>query len=246
VEVCHRTGSQRNPYVRIEISRNALPAHLRHGDIYPVPPGGCPSSGTPVTMTVTPEPTETAEPCTIQFNDVPQGHTFYPYVRCLACRNVLGGYDDGTFRPDTEVTRGQLAKIVSNSADFQDTPEGQQFTDVPPNHPFYVWIERLAKRGILGGYSDGTFRPFYPATRGQIAKIVANSGAFFEQVSGQTFSDVKPGDTFYEFIERLASRDIVGGYNDGTFKPNNHTTRGQVAKMVSNGYHPNCETPGDQ
>lgn len=194
-------------------------------------------------MTATPEPTETIAPCNIQFNDVPPSHTFYPYVRCLACRQVFGGYEDGTFRPDVEITRGQLAKIVSNTADFQDTPVGQQFTDVPPSDTFYVWIERLAKRRILGGYEDGTFRPYNPATRGQIAKIVANAGEFYETVSGQTFTDVKPGDTFYEYIQRMAARQIVGGYNDGTFRPNNHTTRGQVAKMVGNGYHPDCQTP---
>ena len=246
VEVCHRTGSRRNPYVRIEISRNALPAHQAHGDIYPVPPGGCPAEGTPVTMTATPAPTETVAPCYIQFRDVQQGHTFYPFVRCLACREVFGGYDDGTFRPDNEITRGQLAKIVSNAAGFGDTPAGQRFTDVPPDSPFYVWIERLAARNILGGYNDGTFRPYNPTTRGQIAKIVANAGAFYETVTGQTFNDVAPGDTFYEYIERVARREVVGGYSDGTFRPYNNATRGQVSKFVSNGYHPICDTPGDR
>ncbi|MDQ5825581.1 MAG: hypothetical protein M3441_15420, partial [Chloroflexota bacterium] len=47
VAICHRTGSERNPWVQIEVSENALPAHQAHGDIYPVPPNGCPGPGTP-------------------------------------------------------------------------------------------------------------------------------------------------------------------------------------------------------
>src|SRR5438552_1861437 len=42
VTICHRTGSESNPYVVITIDENALPAHLEHGDLYPVPVNGCP------------------------------------------------------------------------------------------------------------------------------------------------------------------------------------------------------------
>jgi ribosomal protein S14 len=49
VRICHRTGAQREPYREITINRNALRSHLAHGDIYPVPPGGCPrAAGTPI------------------------------------------------------------------------------------------------------------------------------------------------------------------------------------------------------
>lgn len=41
--ICHKTGSAKNPYVEITVSNNALPAHQKHGDIIPAPPGGCPT-----------------------------------------------------------------------------------------------------------------------------------------------------------------------------------------------------------
>src|SRR2546423_13770404 len=42
VSICHRTDSEQNPYVKIKIDESALADHLAHGDIYPVPPEGCP------------------------------------------------------------------------------------------------------------------------------------------------------------------------------------------------------------
>ncbi len=60
--------------------------------------------------------TNTPVPCTLTFTDVPPDNTFYTHVRCLACRGIISGYADGTFRPNNPVTRGQLAKMVSNAA----------------------------------------------------------------------------------------------------------------------------------
>jgi hypothetical protein len=173
---------------------------------------------------------------------VPAGSTFHLFVRCLACRGIVGGYSDGTFRPNTDITRGQLSKIVSNSAGYSETPTGQRFTDVPPSNTFYLFIERMASRGIIGGYTDGTFRPNANSTRGQIAKVVSNAKGYAETPTGQRFTDVPPGSTFYLFIERIASRGIIGGYTDGTFRPNNNATRGQTSKIVANAFFPECQT----
>jgi hypothetical protein len=182
-------------------------------------------------------------PCAISFSDVQPGHTFYPFVRCLACRGILGGYSDGTFSPGNDVTRGQLAKIVSNAAGWNEPVSGQTFSDVAPGSTFYEYIERAAAHGAIGGYPDGTFRPQNNATRGQISKVVSNAAGWNEPVTGQTFSDVAPGSTFYEYIERMARRGVIGGYSDGTFRPQNNATRGQVSKIVTNSFFPNCETP---
>ena len=134
--------------------------------------------GTPnPTRTVGPSPT----PCTVQFTDVPQGSTFYEFIRCLACRGIIGGYSDGTFRPQNNITRGQIAKMVSNSAGFSEAPGAQIYEDVPPANTFYAWINRLSRRGHMGGYNCGGagepcgsdnkpyFRPNADATRGQLS-----------------------------------------------------------------------------
>jgi hypothetical protein len=206
-----------------------------------------------------------ATPCPIQFGDVDESNTFYSSIRCLACRGIVSGYSDGTFRPNNQVTRGQLAKMVSNSARFNEAVSGQTFEDVPPSNTFYEWIERLTTRGYMTGYVCGGsgepcitgrpyFRPFANATRGQTSKIVSNAAGFTEPPSGQTFEDVPPSHTFYEFIQRLASRNVIGGYPCGGpfepciapayrpyFRPGNDVTRGQSSKIVANAFFPGCD-----
>ncbi|HET6312216.1 MAG TPA: NPCBM/NEW2 domain-containing protein [Chloroflexia bacterium] len=195
-------------------------------------------SSTPMS-TATPTPLA----CDVQFTDVPQGSTFYSFVRCLACGGVLGGYADGTFKPNVGITRGQLAKLVSNAAGYDEGISGQTFSDVPPGSTFYEYVERIVGRGVVGGYADGTFGPGNSATRGQIAKVLSNAAGFSDAPASPSFSDVGSSDPFYPYVERLASRGIIGGYADGTFGPGNPATRGQVAKMVANTFFPECAPP---
>ncbi|HEX9987619.1 MAG TPA: S-layer homology domain-containing protein [Chloroflexia bacterium] len=235
---------------------------------------GTPTTGmatsTPAVATATASAaTATAIPptaCSMQFSDVPEGSTFYPYVRCLVCRGIVSGYSDGTFRPNNNVTRGQIAKMVSNAAGFADDPGGQIYDDVPPGSTFYAPVNRLSHRGIVSGYpcpdpgetcmptNASFFRPEANATRGQLSKIVSNSAGFNEGINSRTFEDVTSGSPFYVWIERLATRSIMGGYacggagepcvegNRPYFRPAVEITRGQTAKIVANTFFPACQT----
>jgi serine protease AprX len=222
----------------------------------------------PVSGTDTPTVTVTSTVCPIQFSDVPNGSTFYPYIRCLACRGIVNGYSDGTFRPYNNVTRGQLTKIVSIGGPYPD-PHTQTFQDVPPGSTFYIFVERLAARGYISGYPCGVpgepcvppgnlpyFRTNNNATRGQITKIVSNVAGFIDPPAGQIFEDVPPGSTFYTYTQRLASRGVMQGYPCGGvgepcvpptdrpyFRTFNNATRGQTSKIVANTFFPNCDTP---
>jgi hypothetical protein len=212
------------------------------------------------------EPTATPTTCSVQFSDVEPGSTFYSQVDCLACQGVMSGYDDGTFRPNNEVTRGQLSKIVANSAGYNDPVSGQTFEDVDPTSTFYLYIERMSSKGVIGGYPCGGegepcgpenrpyFRPFANATRGQIAKVVSSAAGFDTTPAAQMFEDVPVDNAFYAWVERLASREIMGGYECGGegepcgpenrpyFRPYRNATRGQSAKIVANSFFPNCTT----
>jgi parallel beta-helix repeat protein len=135
------------------------------------------------------------------FADVPSTDTFSAFIEELVRRNVIGGYECGGpgepcdsqnrpyFRPGANATRGQISKIVSNAAGLDTIiPEGKQtFADVPREHPFSDFIERLYLQGAVNGYDCGGpeepcddlnrsyFRSGSSTTRGQLAKIAVSS-----------------------------------------------------------------------
>lgn len=140
------------------------------------------------------------------FSDVPDTDPFWIYVERSLLHEVVAGYPCGAisepcdsvshryFRTGVDAGRGQLAKMVSIAAEFNDAipPTRQTYEDVAPDSTFWVYIERLSWRGMISGYPCGGvgepcvppgnrpyFRPSIIATRAQTAKIVAM--AFFPQ-----------------------------------------------------------------
>jgi hypothetical protein len=105
--------------------------------------------------------------------------------------------------------------------------------DVPRDHPFYTYIETAFSRGIISGYADGSFRPGNNVTRGQLSKIIVLAEAWpVNTAGGPHFSDVPVGSTFYDYVETAYNRSVISGYADGTFRPGNNATRGQISKIV--------------
>jgi trimeric autotransporter adhesin len=107
------------------------------------------------------------------------------------------------------------------------------FIDVLPTDYFYEAVRYLTCAGVVSGYSDNTFRPYNNTTRGQMTKIVVLAfGIDIYTPPTPTFSDVPANHTFYQYIETAAYNGIVSGYADGTFRPGNDVTRGQLSKIV--------------
>jgi hypothetical protein len=199
-------------------------------------------SSTPTNPTNTPSstavtsatPTAIVTPCAITFTDVLPTDYFYEPVRYLYCNAVISGYNDSTFRPYNNTTRGQLTKIVVLGFGLDIyTPSTPTFTDVPVDHPFYLFIETAAHEGLVSGYADNTFRPFANVTRGQLSKIVVEAAGWPLYIPPTpTFSDVPADHPFYAYVETAHQHAIISGYSDNTFRPYNDATRGQISKIV--------------
>jgi hypothetical protein len=186
------------------------------------------------TDTPTPSATSTATACAIVFSDVNPSDYFYTPVMYLACHGIISGYADGTFRPFNNTTRAQLSKIIVLAEGWQlDCPQPGHFSDVPPENPFFCYIETAYSHLIISGYADGTFRWGNNVTRGQLSKIVVLAEGWADDCPQPGhFSDVPPTDTFFCYVETAFNHGIISGYADGTFRPGNSATRGQISKIV--------------
>lgn len=207
-----------------------------------------------------------ASPC-MPPQPVPSSGAGTPFPTNTPTPTAVPG-SSGFYRPGSPVTRGELAKIISNSSFFEEDPGGQIYADVSTYSTFYSWINRLSHRGVIGGYPCGTvpqepcdsnhtpyFRPGDNASRGQIAKLVSNARGYSDPVppTQQSFRDVPTSSPFWLYIERLRlNGSVISGYSCGAvgepcpgayFRPQNNASRGQVAKIVSKAFFPNCYTP---
>jgi hypothetical protein len=169
-----------------------------------------------------------------RFPDVPLGSPFYSYIETLAQMGAVSGFVDGTFRPNIRAIRGHICKMIVLAHGWElETTGGPHFSDVPAISGFYPYVETAYSRGVISGYADGTFRPYNPITRGQLCKIITNArGWELVHPPAPTFADVPARHAFFTFVETTFAQGVVSGYADGTFRPGNPATRGQIAKIV--------------
>jgi hypothetical protein len=210
-----------------------------------------PPSPTPVRATPT--------PCTpSSFSDVPPTNPFYPFVHDLSLRGAISGYGDCTFRPNANITRGQIAKVIMIADGYTlISPPSATFADVPAGSAFYTFVETAAAQGIISGYSCGGpgetcdaqhrpyFRPNANVTRGQLSKMVVLAKQWTVlNPAAADFADVTTASPFYTVVETAYIHGIISGYACGGpgetcdaghrpyFRQYSTATRGQASKII--------------
>jgi len=127
--------------------------------------------------------------------------------------------------------------IIASSFAGSAAAETRQFPDVPETNVHYDNIYNLANRSILSGYPDGTFEPSRYVTRAEAASILYNAlGLQQWKPQNQGFSDVKPGDWFYEEVSVLIENNIITGHEGLYFAPQDKLTRAQLATLLTAAY----------
>ncbi len=171
--------------------------------------------------------------CRNGFSDVGAGSTFDAPISWMACQGLTMGYQDGSFQPGRDISRAETASFIHRLVDPAFTPPTRSpFPDVDRG-AHYTPITWMSARGIVRGYADGSFRPDRPISRGEMAKILfATAAPRYTAPSVSPFKDVSTTDPHYRYAAWVADVGASVGYRDGTYRPDQHITRGEMAKLV--------------
>lgn len=146
------------------------------------------------------------------------------------------GYEDGTFGATREITRAEVVAMVSrmlkNPIDENKT-YATSFTDVEEGAWYKNYIGFLAQYNIVEGYGDGTFAPTNKITRAEMTAILARAARFQLTGNAASYSDVADNHWAKAYIATMAEKNLVNGYPDGTFAPNNNITRAETVAILN-------------
>ena len=115
----------------------------------------------------------------ISFSDVQEADWFAPYVTWAALSGIVTGYDDGTFGPNKEITREQMALILVRYCEaydcrLEEDVDVPAFTDEESISPWALdAVLRSRRCGLINGREDGSFDPAGTATRAEMCAVMA-------------------------------------------------------------------------
>jgi hypothetical protein len=168
------------------------------------------------------------------FDDAPLPHWAFRQIKAMATTEITAGCSTDPFLycPDDPITRAQMAVFLVASLGLSPVACTGGFGDVPIDHPFCGFIERLADKGITAGCGGDNFCPDEPVTRGQMAVFLEAALGNQPDPCTDRFGDVPADHPFCGFIDRLAQDGITGGCGGGFFCPDEPVTRGQMAVFL--------------
>ena len=149
----------------------------------------------------------------------------------LTHKAYIFGYPDGTVRPNGLITRAEAAAMLSRLLDEENTSSSAKpaFIDTPSKW-YNNAINAVVARGIMRGYSDGSFKPNAPITRAEFAQMISAIDA--KPFGTAPFADVK-GHWAELAIGKEYAAGRISGYPNGTFRPDAPITRAEAAHILN-------------
>ncbi len=153
----------------------------------------------------------------------------------------ISGYSDGTFRPQNNISRAEIATIFTKILMLNlDNPGAQKFDDVNEDYWGYPYIQAVQRTGIFSGYfEDGKwyFRPDKAISRAELAQIFTNYWKYknveVDASKNHEIPDVSSSYWASDPIHRLYNTGIFTGYLNGAYRPEDDSLREQVVNMIN-------------
>ena len=179
---------------------------------------------------------DTQESGTSAFTDVSSAHWAYGDIAYLVQKEIISGMGDGSFAPDSSITRAEYVKILASAFPMEKLADEIQFGDVNKTDWYYEYIAKASKAGIVTG--DGTgFKPNASITRQDAAvmlyRVLNHLGVNMEEAENAATDSGDVSTYALKAVNSLYGAGILSGMADGRFMPKTNITRAQAAAIVA-------------
>lgn len=166
------------------------------------------------------------------FSDM-NSHWADKYAKVLSGKKIINGYEDGSFKPENNVTRAEITKMLVSA--FNPTGTNVvSFTDVAQGSWYYDFVRRASAAGIINGY-DGIFNPEGNITRQDASLMVFRVLNSLNKLPSGTasFKDDKNIASYaLDAVKALGTIKVLNGDSNGNFNPDAPITRAEIAAVI--------------
>ena len=149
---------------------------------------------------------------TNSYSDVAPTAWYNNAVSTLSRMGILGGYEDGTFRPNASITRAEFAKIAVSFFEYEDISAENIFTDVAAGSWYESFVAVAAKLGLIEGYAGNVYRPNESITRAEACTIInrtlgraPDADHLLPESEMNTWPDNRPGVWYYAQLQEATN-----------------------------------------
>ncbi|MFH1012134.1 MAG: S-layer homology domain-containing protein [Candidatus Peregrinibacteria bacterium] len=170
----------------------------------------------------------------VLFTDIGRSHSNYDAIKYLKEQNIIGGYPDGSFKPEQTVNRVEALKMLMLAFDVEAGVAGPlPFSDTDNSAWYATTLATAVEKGIVKGYDDGRFRPAQTVNRAEYLKILFNSSGteFTGGLLSKPYNDVERTDWFARYAY-LANQKNLLDVAGNLLQPANGMTRADVAETI--------------
>ncbi len=165
-----------------------------------------------------------------------RNHWAQQYIGMLIDKGTIGGFPDGTFKPDDGISRAQFAAIIVKALGLPEAGRNAEFKDLSDKHWAYKAISSAVEGGLVGGFPDGSFRPEDKITRTQALVILAKAlpgGNGAPRILDRYKDGSEVPAWAIPSVAKVAQAGILVNYPDAfTIRANDNATRAEVAALT--------------
>ena len=176
------------------------------------------------------------------FTDVSRSDWYYQFVDYVTSKGYFNGVADKTFAPADNMTRAMFVTVLFRFHGAKGDNSQSAFTDVAPGEWYTAAINWAAANKIVDGVGNGKFAPNDPITRAQMCTMIERYLALYKKAWKVTLPETGSVSVMVDenaipayalaAVKQCQRHGLVNGFEDGTFRPNDLSTRAQVAAVI--------------